>query len=1188
MQEDIILEATGKTDGLENAFKGARETVEREMEDAQRAVERLDLGVADGIAESFGEKLAAGSLRALDAIGKLVDQFSRVATSASDAAKAMLGVGDADAELDRAVNTVRDLADAHGALADAGQESAKASKTSAEDARISAEALALLSDETRNAADAGTDAGKRIRDAMEGIVRSTEKVAEGVRAADLAFDALGNNPGALIGAANNDFERAGVLLADIAKGVRDLDAASRSGLDGFAQRAERVSQRVAELEDVLERQGDRALPAVRQELERLRKQYRATFDEGAKRAVQLEASIDDQKEALERLRVESQGAAAGAVDVAEAIEFRFPSAAKAIDTAVSAFAAFKLGFDSTREFIEFLERDFGVSIDKFATEVLGIQEAADGIVGANESLATQLERVRNQLDVLRGAGTDVSELEARWAELTGTLEKAREALRSTDLGGVGQAVLEQKAAIEAVGQLVDEAADAWDAYAAANQRATEKANAADAALRDLEERALGAKVDDLAEEYRGLANAFVALKDRADDLRGSPVLERFVDEADTLRRTLEGMPDELAELFEQATGSKPETAVRILEGMADALGVVSTRQREVAEDAREAAEATADAWSKAADETRGAWEKVEATLLGLVDAGEAAAPDGTAFDQGLDRSLERVAELERQLDELRSKSVISLDDANLETALLDQLARARQELATLSNDPVAIPATVDGAGLAASARTAGEDASAALREVLGSSGFVDAFTALRPAVQTEVAAIVAQLDGLLEAGARLDAADIASYGAAIRDALGGEASAAADQLVGALGGLTTSGSDTVTQLLEIASASRRAADDAAAAAQPLTSLGSGVAAAGEASSQAAVEIRKTADGVEILNTAADQLQRSAPQASSALEGLGGAGDQAADGVRKASEAAEEAQGASASAADGFQRAGDAADAATVRIEGTGEAVRVVQKSAEEMAATAPSATAALNDLGAAGEAVTGPLQAVGLAAGSAGDGLQRVADAASQIAAAEDAPARLVEMGEASAGAVEPVEAVAVQAVALAEAVVRLVEDGAELPEQIRGWVEGLGELRPVLEELNGGALAVHREQLEATGDAYERTRDAAAGLTLEQSTFAESLAAMEQGLDAVEAELDDQVDALGEVAAAVESLGESIATMKEDAEAAAESLGKLASPETLANVNALTSALGQAAGEASRLADELLRADAAQEQLAA
>ncbi len=379
--EDILLEARGDASNLESEFEGAQVVVERAMDGAQRAIESVDPSALEDAGAGLGDALADGAERAGDALRELASDLDNAASSAQEASTAAAETADAQRRVEEtaagASSAVHDLASAEDDLATTQRAVAESSSDAAEQTHQAADAADLLSTATRNAADAGSEAGQRIRDAMEAIARSTGDVTEGVHSAEQAFEALGGSPSEFIGATNSDLEKQVVLLADLQKNVRQLDEESREGLGGFADRAAKVSQRMAELDRLVEKQGDQTLPQVRQELERLRQQYRQTFDEGARRAANLEVEIEGQENALKRLKLEAQGSAGELVDLTEALRLRFPAAAKGIASAVSALAAFQAAFQGTRSFIEFLERDFGIGVDAFITRVAGLEDTAD-------------------------------------------------------------------------------------------------------------------------------------------------------------------------------------------------------------------------------------------------------------------------------------------------------------------------------------------------------------------------------------------------------------------------------------------------------------------------------------------------------------------------------------------------------------------------------------------------------------------------------------------------------------------------------------------------------------------------------------------------------------------------------------------------------------------------------------------
>ena len=426
--EDIVLEARGDASDLKEEFEGAQAVVEQSMDGAQAAIEGVDPSALTEAGTELGDALADGAERAGDALDDLASDLDATAAAAEGAASAGTEAAQAQDEIqqsaDGAASAVRDLADADDALAKAQKNVAESAEAASMATKESADAADLLSDATRRAADAGSEAGQRIRDALSAVAESTGDVTEGVSAAERAFEALGGSPTEFISATNSDLEKQVVLLADLEKNLQQLDEESREGLGGFADRAAKVSQRMRELDRLIEKQGDESLPQVRQELERLRTQFRETFDEGARRAANLETEIEQQEDALKRMQLEARGSAGEIFDLTEAVRLRFPAAAKGIGTAVSALAAFTVAFQGTREFIEFLERDFGIGVDAFITRVAGLEDVAAGIVGASGTVREELERIGNQLNILERTGTDVSELRREYESLQAALKDA--------------------------------------------------------------------------------------------------------------------------------------------------------------------------------------------------------------------------------------------------------------------------------------------------------------------------------------------------------------------------------------------------------------------------------------------------------------------------------------------------------------------------------------------------------------------------------------------------------------------------------------------------------------------------------------------------------------------------------------------------------------------------------------------
>ena len=1175
MAEDIILRATGETGDLERAFEGAEDSVRRSMEAAREAVESLDVSqVAEALGQ-LGEDLGDGAREAagsvedlgarLNALGEAADAAAEGADRVSEAAEAL------DSGADAAADSVDALADAQDELTRAQREAADSSEEAADEARGVAEIMEKVSAATRNAADSGSEAGERIVRAMEAIARSAGDVREGVNAAELAFEELGGSPAEFIEAANNDFERSAVLLADLQKNVRQLGEEAFEGLSGFADRAAKVSQRMAELERIIERQGDQALPEVRRELDRLRGAYRKTFDEGARRAANLEAAIEENEDALKRMKLEARGSAGELVDLTEALRLRFPKAAKAIGGAVSALATFKLAFEGTRDFVEFLDRDLGVDVDGFVQKLLGVADAATEIDDATGTAAEKLDLLRARLNILaKSGGQDVSGLQDRVAALVRELDELSQLDPTTTSVRDLTAAFERKA--EIAGELdgiLRGLNERWAEFRAGQKKVSLEAQDASAALLALQERALGIKLGDTIQGFDQLSDAFRKLEEQADGLEGSPVLEQFGEEASQLLDTLRQMPDELAAVFELKSGTSRDDAVARLREMSEALGVVIDQQDEAAEAAQKAAEQTADAWSKAADSARGAWEKVVEALERATSEGEEG-PDGSQLLADLDTARGRLADLERQRSDLLANPGADVDS---DFDLFRQIGEARDEVRRLESEARAIPLGFDAGPAIDSARGAGDEVGRVLREALGSSGFVDAFRDLGPAVQQEVASLVSQLEGLISSGERLDPALIRSYADAIRQALGAEAAGAVSGLEGAFGGLSASSRSAVDQLLEIARAGREVGDGTAVAQQSVSELataagegmitlsrtGETLAMIGENAGQSAEEVGRLRGEAEATQEAAGALDGSAADAAGGVEGLG----------------------------ESMRSAGEEAEGARIRIEGAGESVEVLRQGAEGIAGAAPAAADGVGQIASAAEGAAGPVAGLASAAEQAGQHLGATADAAERLAGAEGVAEKIGAMGAAAVEAAPGVAELATGAGSLAESVVVLGEEGAELPEILAGWAAGVDGLAEPLGQLNAGALAEHREAVEAIAVGYGSAGEKAAQLVGQAEQLQGGFEGLGGALEGFDQRLGSSLDRLGEMVGRLGEVGNALEGVSEQAELAGGQLERVASPESIGRVRQLAGELDVAAGAAGRLAEQLERAAIAAEDAA-
>jgi hypothetical protein len=218
-------------------------------------------------------------------------------------------------------------------------------------------------DQVSKGLDEGTEATRRIAKAMESLRSETADVAKGAKIAEQAFEALGGSPAEFIAKANTNLERTVILLADAEKNIVQLDEESREGLSGFADRAAKARQRMAELRDITERLGDDSTPELRQELARLEEQFERTFVEGKQRAAQLEAQIEDTEFEMRSLKDASRQSGEGISGLDDLLRGLSGGLGKTVISTGAAIAVFKEMFSLTRSFIDTLKELTGIDID---------------------------------------------------------------------------------------------------------------------------------------------------------------------------------------------------------------------------------------------------------------------------------------------------------------------------------------------------------------------------------------------------------------------------------------------------------------------------------------------------------------------------------------------------------------------------------------------------------------------------------------------------------------------------------------------------------------------------------------------------------------------------------------------------------------------------------------------------------
>jgi len=263
----------------------------------------------------------------------------------------------------------------------------------------------------RSLRDDGTEASERIGNALREIATSAERVEGAVQPAKIALEQLGGSPAEFIGRTNNEVEKTIVLMADLQKQVDQLDEESREGLSGFADRAAKGRQRIAELREVVADLGDDEMPELRQELQRLEAQFEQTFQTGAQRAAKLEAEIENVEDDLRALKTEARGSRGEILDLTDALTSKFPAGAKAIFGAVSALAVFKTTFSETRSLIEGAKELGIIDLDRVAQETLALDRLSEVVIRVDNSLrdqAAQALDTQNKINILAARGYDVA------------------------------------------------------------------------------------------------------------------------------------------------------------------------------------------------------------------------------------------------------------------------------------------------------------------------------------------------------------------------------------------------------------------------------------------------------------------------------------------------------------------------------------------------------------------------------------------------------------------------------------------------------------------------------------------------------------------------------------------------------------------------------------------------------------
>ena len=314
---------------------------------------------------------------------------------------------------------------------------AQLTKTVEELERAASEAsgvIGVLSEKTKTAAESGSDASRRIAEGIAAFGAGLAKSAEGVRAADLALEAIGRRQvDRLLGSANTEAEKTVVLFAQVASHLREVEQASQKGLGAFDGAAARARGSIDQLRAQVNLLGKEAGDDLRAELARLERQMEETFESGRQRAKRFEDQLDKTTESLHRMTAQErleEGQVLGLRDAL--IDLGGVKAVAAVAKVTTAFHALRESVRATRDTIDFLREAGIVDVDK---AVSGFFERQLDVLRETEarfqSLAFGTGELANAIQLLEAAGEPVPDtfagIQAAIVKLAAAQEKQSKA-----------------------------------------------------------------------------------------------------------------------------------------------------------------------------------------------------------------------------------------------------------------------------------------------------------------------------------------------------------------------------------------------------------------------------------------------------------------------------------------------------------------------------------------------------------------------------------------------------------------------------------------------------------------------------------------------------------------------------------------------------------------------------------------
>lgn len=675
----------------------------------------------------------------------------------------------------------RDGAEAVGDLGEArrgvdllGQVVAKAGTEVAKLERLSSGAgrgFGQLSQQTRAAAESGSEAGKRIAEAFAAVEGNLGRAAEGIRAADLAFDKLGGSPAEFLGSANNEAERLVVLMAEVAKSIRKVEEESREGAGSFADFATKGRQRVDELRQSLERIPG-ASQEIRDEVKRLGADFDRAVSDGTDRVVKLEVEQQKFQRVLGQSIAAQKLAAGEALQLTDLLPPKFAAAALAVGGVTAGLFAVVEGLKKVDEISQSAFDTFLVEAEAARLKTLEVLAARQKLKSENIDFADSEEGIADAIELSNKAA-----------------ERGRKLLDQLLGFSTNDAVAEVNALSDGFERFSDEIAkspELQDRFVEALQRVEQQATI----LGDRLDSRVRKRLAELREEYERLirvsGQTVDSIQEQVDALAlGDEGIYNSIKALEELQAKVQGTSAEWGD-FSDATSEGAEAVVAAIDEILRAIDLLDEQGRDFYKETREELEKTREAALAATDQEKEARLKAtEEALEAFKKAETAKREEAQRTAEAIRSSLEQIAQsaasadqgggdLAQQIEARRAEIAALEQQTSVGTATLQQnerLAEAQQELTDLQRDFRQANGQAYDEWLAGSERAnqSQERSRDLIRDlVAGNEAFRDTYRQLDQASREAIGNQLSRLDQLAEAGS-LTQEDVAAAGRRLQE-----------------------------------------------------------------------------------------------------------------------------------------------------------------------------------------------------------------------------------------------------------------------------------------------------------------------------------------------------------------------------------------------------------------------------------